>query len=340
MSQIIEEQELKDRAKTIVDRIRSVDNKMFLAKPIMPKEPKEPKKPYISRLTKPKFFNLPEFLITVFFISIFLYFPLAWIIPESFFIATLLIASAISLISLGYQYSNALERYNESKKQNETRQREYNNTFKKYRSDYLEYQRLLDNYNEKVDQYNQELENHKYSRIALESYKKELIKLIQIKPGDPDKIKYTKAILGLKYEDYLPIQSISTHSTATSTYYEAPKAKDDYINKAIKYLAGLNFGKKTGILNALEEVQKIQNSNYSTAEKSQRIKRTLWTNQSPNSKLLIGGLLGAVFGLTVFGTGGIGIAALGGAMGIWGWFATAAGGVFISSLIQNFEKSK
>ncbi|MDT0691566.1 hypothetical protein RM549_17375 [Salegentibacter sp. F188] len=54
----------------------------------------------------------------------------------------------------------------------------------------------------------------------------------------------------------------------------------------------------------------------------------------------MGGLLGAAFGLTVLGTGGIGIATMGGAIGIWGWLATGAGGVFVSSLIQNFEKTK
>jgi len=32
--------------------------------------------------------------------------------------------------------------------------------------------------------------------------------------------------------------------------------------------------------------------------------------------------------------------ALGTGVGIWGWLATAAGGAFISSLIQNYEKKE
>jgi len=40
----------------------------------------------------------------------------------------------------------------------------------------------------------------------------------------------------------------------------------------------------------------------------------------------------------IFGSGGIGIAGLGGAVGIWGGLAGTVGGILISSLIQNFEK--
>lgn len=63
----------------------------------------------------------------------------------------------------------------------------------------------------------------------------------------------------------------------------------------------------------------------------------MWSNQPTSSKLFIGAFLGAITGLFIFGTGGIGIAALGTGVGVWGWLATAAGGSAIASIIQNFE---
>lgn len=64
----------------------------------------------------------------------------------------------------------------------------------------------------------------------------------------------------------------------------------------------------------------------------------MWTNQTPLSKILIGAFIGTIAGVFIFGSGGIGIAGLGGAVGIWGGLAGTVGGVLISSLIQNFEK--
>lgn len=57
------EQELAEKASRIVDRINFINKKIYIRKPIIPMEPKEPKKPYISKLTKPSFFNLPEFIL-------------------------------------------------------------------------------------------------------------------------------------------------------------------------------------------------------------------------------------------------------------------------------------
>lgn len=95
---------------------------------------------------------------------------------------------------------------------------------------------------------------------------------------------------------------------------------------------------KNKLVDLLREVQKIQNSNLDRNEKISKIKNELWTKHSPKTKLLIGGFLGTIFGFAVFGTGGIGIAALGSATGIWGFLAGTTGGVLVSSLIQNFEK--
>ncbi|WP_223550513.1 hypothetical protein [Aestuariivivens sp. NBU2969] len=110
------------------------------------------------------------------------------------------------------------------------------------------------------------------------------------------------------------------------------------IKKGIAFFQKLSRKQKDKILTLLRRVQEIQNSNLSGTEKAKEIKKIMWTKQSVKSKLFIGGFLGTIIGIAVFGTGGIGIAGLGGAVGIWGFLAGTAGGVIVSSLIQNFEK--
>lgn len=109
--------------------------------------------------------------------------------------------------------------------------------------------------------------------------------------------------------------------------------------KGLKYISKLSNSKKEKLISLLNNVKSIQVSELTKKEKALEIKRVMWTDQSTNSKLFIGGFLGGVFGLFIFGTGGIGIAALGGGIGLWGWLATAAGGAFISSLIQNYKEN-
>lgn len=112
------------------------------------------------------------------------------------------------------------------------------------------------------------------------------------------------------------------------------------LQKAINYISKLSSSKKEKLMTILKQVNKVQSSNLTTKEKAKEIKQIMWSDQSTNSKLFIGAFLGAVTGLFIFGTGGIGIAALGTGVGVWGWLATAAGGAFISSLIQNYEKKE
>jgi uncharacterized membrane protein len=112
------------------------------------------------------------------------------------------------------------------------------------------------------------------------------------------------------------------------------------INKGINYISKLSEKEQKRILDLLKEVQKIQKSELSTSEKAARIKQLLWTNQSIGSKLFIGGFLGTIAGLVIFGTGGIGIVGLGGAIGFWGFLAGTTGGVLIASIIENFNKKK
>ncbi|ALM22013.1 hypothetical protein AAT17_12620 [Nonlabens sp. MIC269] len=113
-----------------------------------------------------------------------------------------------------------------------------------------------------------------------------------------------------------------------------------YLANAIKHISKLSNNRKEKLMTILRKVNEVQSSNLTTKQKAKEIKRIMWSDQSTNSKLFIGAFLGAVTGLFIFGTGGIGIAALGTGVGIWGWLATAAGGAFISSLIQNYEKKE
>jgi hypothetical protein len=115
---------------------------------------------------------------------------------------------------------------------------------------------------------------------------------------------------------------------------------NEKLNKIIQYVSKFSGQQKERLLVLLLKVQEIQKSDISTAEKATDIKRILWKEQSTKSKLFIGGFLGTLAGLFIFGTGGIGIAGLGGAIGVWGFLAGTAGGVLVSSLIQNFEKNK
>tara|TARA_R110000782_G_scaffold159448_4_gene251611 strand:- start:1963 stop:2340 length:378 start_codon:yes stop_codon:yes gene_type:complete len=112
------------------------------------------------------------------------------------------------------------------------------------------------------------------------------------------------------------------------------------LSRGVEYISKLSSSKKEKLLNLLKKVQDIQASDLTTKQKAKEIKRIMWNEQSASSKLFIGAFLGAVTGLFIFGTGGIGIAALGTGVGVWGWLATAAGGAFVSSLILNYENKE
>jgi len=117
---------------------------------------------------------------------------------------------------------------------------------------------------------------------------------------------------------------------------------DGYKEKKISnsgMITNLDSQKKQNFLNLLKKVKEIQDSQMDFNSKTQEIKRILWSEQTASAKLWIGAILGSITGFAVFGTGGVGIAALGGGIGIWGFLAGTTGGVLISSLLQNFESS-
>tara|TARA_R110002167_G_scaffold134709_2_gene320797 strand:- start:4728 stop:5105 length:378 start_codon:yes stop_codon:yes gene_type:complete len=116
--------------------------------------------------------------------------------------------------------------------------------------------------------------------------------------------------------------------------------KKGNLEKGLSYISKLSSSKKEKLMVILKKVKSVQSSDFTTKQKAKEIKRIMWSDQSTNSKLFIGAFLGAITGLFIFGTGGIGISALGTGVGIWGWLATAAGGSFIASLMQNYENTE
>ncbi|RMA67702.1 hypothetical protein [Ulvibacter antarcticus] len=136
-----------------------------------------------------------------------------------------------------------------------------------------------------------------------------------------------------------PYPDVDSNTTDLEKEDKSDILEYEQINKGIIFLKKLSTKQRERLLGLLKKVQEIQTSELSKTEKTTEIKKVLWTDQSPRSKLFIGGFLGTIVGLMIFGTGGIGIAGLGGAIGVWGFLAGTTGGILISSIIQNFEKN-
>lgn len=109
------------------------------------------------------------------------------------------------------------------------------------------------------------------------------------------------------------------------------------INGGTVFLLRLSMKQRENLLNALRQIRDIHKSDLSKGEKVKEIKKCLWIQRSVKYKLVVGAFIGAVTGLAIFGTGGIGVVALGGGVGVAGWLASAAGGVVVASIIKNFE---
>lgn len=122
--------------------------------------------------------------------------------------------------------------------------------------------------------------------------------------------------------------------------YNLPPEYKERLKKAEEYLKKLSGKQREKFLNLLKEIQTIQKSEISQKEKTAQLKLLLWTNQNIKNRLMIGGLLGMLCGAFIFGSGGVGIAALGGATGVSGLLLSAVGGTMVASLISNFESKK
>lgn len=334
MSSTIYYRALSEESENIVEKMNALIAQAGLRKPIKPFEPIKPKKPYLSLEVKPSFLDLKDFIFLGFLVAIPVF--IIWIINDNYLIPTFIIFFIIFFSIQIYQYNTSRTSYNRKVKDNKVKLMKYDHEVEIYKQKFETYKRTLQVYNSAIEDYKKEYENNKPLQLAIEKHKKELSFLLS--PVVGDEANGFKPRLRDLYKEYLPQNDDDfTNSYQNSRQHlQIPKSND--YSKVINYLNKLSSDKKTDLLKILEEVKEIQNSGLSTIEKTEKIKQVLWMNRSRSSKLVIGGLLGTVFGLTIFGTGGIGVAALGGAVGIWGWLASAAGGVFISSLIQNFEK--
>lgn len=157
----------------------------------------------------------------------------------------------------------------------------------------------------------------------------------KLEPIERVRLRFDLGIIALEVENK-DFQRPGYRSLNTISVNE--KIEKENIEKALNFISKLSKSKKEKVHKLLLEVKNIQDSDLSNGEKTSKIKSLLWTNQNVKSKIIIGGLIGTLLGLAIFGTGGIGIAGLGGAIGVWGFLSGTMGGVLISSLIVNFEK--
>ena len=96
---------------------------------------------------------------------------------------------------------------------------------------------------------------------------------------------------------------------------------------------------KEKMISFLQEVISIHKSNFSLIEKIKKIKDE-WLKLPLRIKVPIYFIVSSVGGLIVFGTGGIGIAALGSATAIPGFLATTAGGTLAIMALETLLKNE
>ncbi len=282
-----------------------------LQKNVKPEKPYTPIEPFLPKAQKPAFFGY-NFFFQIIWLLFFPVYIIKSIITESFYIwNTLIFAVVVALIIMSKLYLDSLEDYGKEKRKNQ-------NWFEARKREKARYEIELKNFREQLTLYEKVAKDNQ----LLKDRKEELQKLrISIRPlGETNIFKN------------------SNFQKVRNNYSPVEPANLVQLKKTIYSISLLPTAKKQKFIDLLREVQKIQNSNLSSSEKGSRIKNELWEKQSPSAKLWIGAILGTLTGLAVFGTGGIGIVGLGGAVGVWGFLAGTGGGLLISSIIQNFEK--
>ena len=186
--------------------------------------------------------------------------------------------------------------------------------------------------------------NANNSQEEIKKLKLEILRVFKsfsekLEPYEKIVLRIELGIIALEIENE-SFQRPEYRSLHTSHDNEKIKKENISIDKAINYISKLSKTKKEQVHQLLVKVKNIQDSDLSNIEKTSEIKLLLWTNQNVKNKIIIGGLIGTLFGLAIFGTGGIGIAGLGSAIGVWGFLSGTMGGILISSLIANFENEK
>ena len=330
--------EISDIVEDLKANLKSIEDKIvFNHSPIKPKKPYEPKKSKTLQEGKPIFFQLNGITLNaVVWLLPVIYFQFVFL--EIIFLQTIIIVITLALTTRLFIHLRETEEfdkksiaYNSSLRQYQDKLQTYTSEKNKYDKDLKEYQ-IIKKQNDVLKREKAEIEDELNSIYRILGANKSNL-------SEKEKRIYFESLINRK-----PIIGRVNRGGSYDSFFESTNSKtnDSELNKRIKkgieFISKLSSKQREKILHLLKKVQIVQNSNLNKSEKTIEIKRILWTDQSSLSKLFIGGLLGTIGGLMVFGTGGIGIAGLGGAVGVWGFLTGTAGGVLISSLIQNFEK--
>jgi len=328
--------EITDIIEELKAKLESIESKIvFNHPPIAPRRPHPPTKSATLTEGKPDFFQVQGIILNA----------VVWLLPIiyiqfAFFeikpLQTVIIVLIAALATRLFVHIKETDNFDKKKKA--------------YNLSYKQYEEKLSTYNDQKNKYEQDFQQYQIVKRQNDSLKRE-------KADIQEELDSIYSILGANksklsaQEKRLYIQSLFTKEPIVGRVnrgsYDSnfgnsdSKPNDSELNERIKkgidFISKLSSKQRKRILVLLKKVQDVQNSNLNSSQKTTEIKRILWTDQSRLSKLFIGGLLGTIGGLMIFGTGGIGIAGLGGAVGVWGFLTGTAGGVLISSLIQNFE---
>tara|TARA_R110000868_G_C10789163_1_gene756137 strand:- start:99 stop:1109 length:1011 start_codon:yes stop_codon:yes gene_type:complete len=329
--------EITDIITELKARLKSIESKIvFNHSPIAPRKPHPPRKDKVLTEGRPAYFQINGIILNA----------VAWLLPiiyvqfaffELHFEVTALLVGIAALVTRlivhlkeTEDFDRKTKAYNLSLKQYEDKLRTYNIQQTKYNTDLKNYQ-IVKQQNDILKREKAEIQEELDSIYKILGDNKS-------KLSAKEKRLYIESLINRE-----PMIGKVNRGSYNSDFEKSNSEPNESelnqrIKKGIDFISKLSEKQRKRILNLLEKVQDVQKSNMESSQKTAEIKRILWTDQSSLSKLFIGGLLGTVCGLMIFGTGGIGIAGLGGAVGIWGFLTGTAGGVLVSSLIQNFEK--
>lgn len=324
-------EELKTKLKSIEDKI------VFNHYPIEPRKPHQPKKSKSLQNGKPNFLQLNGIFLNA----------VAWLLPAIYlqfvffeieFLQTVIIVCILALTTRLFVHLRETEEFDKKNKAFNLSLKQYEDKLRSYQSKKVKYDKDLKEY-QNIKRQNDIL---KRKKTEIQEELDSIYKILGANKSNlsgKERRLYVESLINKE-----PIIGRVNGGYSYDSFFENADSKtndselNERIKKAIDFISKLSRNQRERILSLLKKVQDIQNSKLSSSEKTTKIKRILWTDQSSLSKLFIGGLLGSIGGLMVFGTGGIGIAGLGGAVGVWGFLTGTAGGVLVSSLIQNFEK--